>query len=126
MDYDKSKVDELTLALMLLTSFTEYGVTRSWKGYDWDTMGRLHAAGLIHDPVGTGFSRATKPEYVKEFALLVGDVMAEAEFIRCWLLLHDADEAPVIVAGESYGSSRAGRVGYAVLKRGFNVVGRSE
>lgn len=75
------------------------------------------------DPVGTGFSRATKPEYVKEFALLVGDVMAETEFIRSWLLLHDADEAPVIVAGESYGSSRAGRVGYAVLKRGFNVAG---
>ena len=75
------------------------------------------------DPVGTGFSRATKPEYVKEFALLVGDVMAEAEFIRSWLLLHDADESPVIVAGESYGSSRAGRVGYAVLKRGFNVAG---
>jgi carboxypeptidase C (cathepsin A) len=75
------------------------------------------------DPVGTGFSRATKPEYVKEFALLVGDVMAETEFIRSWLLLHDADDAPVIVAGESYGSSRAGRVGYAVLKRGFNVAG---
>ncbi len=75
------------------------------------------------DPVGTGFSRATKPEYVKEFALLVGDVMAEAEFIRSWLLLHDAEESPVIVAGESYGSSRAGRVGYAVLKRGFNVAG---
>jgi carboxypeptidase C (cathepsin A) len=75
------------------------------------------------DPVGTGFSRATKSEYVKEFALLVGDVMAETEFIRDWLLLHDADDAPVIVAGESYGSSRAGRVGYAVMKRGFNVAG---
>lgn len=75
------------------------------------------------DPVGTGFSRATKAEYVKEFALLVGDVMAETEFIRSWLLTHDAEDAPVIVAGESYGSSRAGRVGYAVLKRGFNVAG---
>ena len=75
------------------------------------------------DPVGTGFSRATRPEYVKEFAILVGDVMAEAEFIRSWLLLHDADGAPVIVVGESYGSSRAGRVGYAVLKRGINVCG---
>jgi len=75
------------------------------------------------DPVGTGFSRATKPEYVKEFALLVGDVMAEAEFIRCWLIQHDANTAPVFVAGESYGSSRAGRVGYAVLHRGFNVSG---
>lgn len=75
------------------------------------------------DPIGTGFSRATKPEYVKEFALLVGDVMAEAEFIRCWLLLHEAEQAPIVVAGESYGSSRAGRVGYQVLKRGFNVAG---
>ena len=83
----------------------------------WLTVSDL----VFIDPVGTGFSRATKPEYVKEFALLVGDVMAETEFIRSWLLLHDADTAPVIIAGESYGSSRAGRVGYAVLKRGFNV-----
>lgn len=73
------------------------------------------------DPVGTGFSRATKAEYVKEFAIIVGDVMAEAEFIRSWVLLHDAETAPLIIAGESYGSSRAGRVGYAVLKRGFNL-----
>jgi carboxypeptidase C (cathepsin A) len=75
------------------------------------------------DPVGTGFSRATKPEYVKEFAILVGDVMAETEFIRCWLLQHDADDAPVVVAGESYGSSRAGRVAYQALKRGIHVAG---
>jgi hypothetical protein len=29
MDCDKSKVDEMTLALMHLTSFSEYGVTAS-------------------------------------------------------------------------------------------------
>jgi hypothetical protein len=52
MDYDQSKVDEMTLALMFLTSFSEHGITRSWKGYDWDAMGRLHTAGLIQDPVG--------------------------------------------------------------------------
>ena len=52
MDYDKSKVDEFTLALMFLTTFAGYGATRSWKGYDWDTMERLHAAGLIENPVG--------------------------------------------------------------------------
>lgn len=75
------------------------------------------------DPVGTGFSRATKSEYVKEFALLVGDVMAETEFIRCWLLAHDAEDAPVVIAGESYGSSRAGRVAYQALKRGVHVAG---
>lgn len=52
MDYDRSKVDEMTLALMFLTSFSDEFNTRSWKGYDWETMNRLHAAGLIHDPVG--------------------------------------------------------------------------
>jgi hypothetical protein len=52
MDYDQSKVDEMTLALMFLTSFSEHSITRSWKGYDWEAMGRLHTAGLIHDPVG--------------------------------------------------------------------------
>ena len=51
MDYDQSKVDEMTLALMFLTSFSEHGITRSWKGFDWETMGRLHATGLIQDPV---------------------------------------------------------------------------
>ena len=78
---------------------------------------------VMVDPVGTGWSRATKPEYVKEFAILVGDVMAEAEFIRSWLLLHDSEEAPVFVAGESFGSGRAGRVGYQVLKKGVNLAG---
>lgn len=78
---------------------------------------------VLVDPVGTGWSRATKPEYVKEFAIIVGDVMAEAEFIRSWLLLHDAEESPVFIAGESFGSGRAGRVGYAVLKRGIKLAG---
>ena len=32
MDYDQSKVDEMTLALMFLTSFSEHSITRSWKG----------------------------------------------------------------------------------------------
>jgi carboxypeptidase C (cathepsin A) len=78
---------------------------------------------VMVDPVGTGWSRATKPEYVKEFAILVGDVMAVAEFTRSWLLLHDAENAPVFFAGESYGSGRAGRVGHAALKKGINVAG---
>lgn len=78
---------------------------------------------VMVDPVGTGWSRATKPEYVKEFAILVGDVMAEAEFIRSWLLLHDAEDAPVFIAGESFGSGRAGRVGHVALTKGIKVAG---
>ena len=52
MEYNRAKVDELTLALMFLTSFPDGGVTRSWKGYDWEAMNRLREAGCISDPVG--------------------------------------------------------------------------
>src|SRR4026207_188998 len=66
---------------------------------------------VMVDPVGTGWSRATKPEYVKEFAIIVGDVMAEAEFIRSWLLLHDAEGAPGFGGGGVWlGASGARRL----------------
>jgi len=50
MDYDKDKVDEVVLALLLLTSFKDPAGTRAWKGQDWGTMERLHAKGLLSDP----------------------------------------------------------------------------
>ena len=49
-DYDLEKVDEMVLALLYLTSFTEHGITRAWKGQDWDVLNRLHEKGLISDP----------------------------------------------------------------------------
>jgi hypothetical protein len=51
MEYDRDKVDEMTLALLRLTTFDEdqYG-TRAWKGHDWDALDRLHAKGYISDP----------------------------------------------------------------------------
>jgi hypothetical protein len=48
---DWSMVDEVTLALLSLTSFQEHGVTRAWKGHSWDVMNRLHQKGWISDPV---------------------------------------------------------------------------
>ena len=65
MDYDRSKVDEMTLALMFLTSFSEHDITRSWKGHDWDVMNRLHAAGWISDPVGKAKSVVLTQEGAK-------------------------------------------------------------
>jgi hypothetical protein len=49
---DWNKVDEVTLALLNLTSFKEHGIVRAWKGHDWDVMNRLYEKGWIHDPVG--------------------------------------------------------------------------
>ena len=52
MNYNTDKIDDVVLALLHLTSFTDYGMTRAWKGHDWDALGRLHEKGLIGDPVG--------------------------------------------------------------------------
>ncbi|MFP4381954.1 MAG: DUF6429 family protein [Candidatus Sumerlaeia bacterium] len=50
MEYDKDKVDEMVLALMRLGICEDkYGV-RTWKGFDWDAMDRLHEKGYISDP----------------------------------------------------------------------------
>lgn len=50
MECDRDKVDEITLALLWLTSFKDHGDVRAWKGQDWDTMERLHSKGYISDP----------------------------------------------------------------------------
>ena len=52
MEIDKEKVDELTLALLYLTTFeNRHGQVRAWKGHDWDVLNRLHESGYIDDPV---------------------------------------------------------------------------
>jgi uncharacterized protein DUF6429 len=50
MDYDTSKVDEVVLALLHLNAHTDHGITRAWKGFDWEAMDRLHTQGFISDP----------------------------------------------------------------------------
>ena len=50
MDYDKDKVDDMVLALLWLTTFTDRFEKRAWKSNDWDAMDRLYAKGYICDP----------------------------------------------------------------------------
>lgn len=49
MAIDTTKIDEATLALMLLGLHDHQ---RVWKGFDWDALDRLHQAGLISQPAG--------------------------------------------------------------------------
>ena len=48
MEIDRDKIDDAVLALLWLTLHDE---RRAWKGFDWDALERLHARGLIADPV---------------------------------------------------------------------------
>ncbi len=50
MAIDRAKVDEMTLALLHLTTFEERGGYRAWKGHAWEVLDRLHASGWISDP----------------------------------------------------------------------------
>jgi len=50
MEFDRDKVDEVTLALLWLTHFKEGGRVRAWKGHDFATMDRLHERDYISDP----------------------------------------------------------------------------
>jgi hypothetical protein len=63
---DWDKVDEVTMALLKLTSFTEHGFTRSWKGHNWDVMNRLYEKGWIHDPVGKAKSVVLTEEGIRQ------------------------------------------------------------
>lgn len=62
MGYDKEKVDELTLALLYLVMFDEKHATFAWKGFDWETMNRLHEKGYISNPKGKSKSVGVTPE----------------------------------------------------------------
>jgi hypothetical protein len=50
MAVNEDRIDEVILALLHLTSFTEQGLTRAWKSHDWDALNRLHQKGMIGDP----------------------------------------------------------------------------
>ncbi len=65
MKYDKNKVDEVTLALMQLTAFSEEEGTRAWKNYQWDSMDRLFEKGYISNPKGKARSVALTKEGIK-------------------------------------------------------------
>lgn len=49
MNLDQDKIDNAVLALLLLGL---HDGVRTWKGFDWETMNRLHEKGFISNPLG--------------------------------------------------------------------------
>ena len=54
MDLDYDKIDDMALALLYLTSFSEgkseFESHRAWKGIDWDVADRLFQKDWIGNP----------------------------------------------------------------------------
>jgi hypothetical protein len=74
MDIDTKKIDETVLALLHLTL---HDGTRAWKGFDWDTMNRLHQKGFISDPVGKAKSVVLTDEGLRESERLFNKLFAK-------------------------------------------------
>jgi hypothetical protein len=48
MEIDTDRIDDAALALLLLGL---HDGCRAWNGFNWQAMNRLHAKGMISDPV---------------------------------------------------------------------------
>jgi reactive intermediate/imine deaminase len=82
-----------------------------------------HTDLVFLDPVGTGYSRPAKVEYGPDFYQTLGDAESVAEFIRVYRNRFHAWDAPVFLAGESYGVTRAAHVADVLQRRGITVRG---
>lgn len=62
---------------------------------------------VLIDPISTGWSRTAEGENANEFHGYRKDVEAVAEVIRLWTTRHARWASPKLLAGESYGTTRA-------------------
>jgi len=71
MQLDSEKIDRAVLALLYLGVHEE---RRTWKGFDWDSMNRLHERGFISDPVGKAKSVILTDEGLRESRRLLEEL----------------------------------------------------
>lgn len=77
------------------------------------------------DPVGTGYSRAAKPELATKFFGVNGDIESVGEFIRLYLGRNDRWMSPLFLVGESYGTTRASGLSNWLFDHGIALNGIS-
>jgi len=75
------------------------------------------------DPVGTGYSRAARPELGAKFWGLDEDIAAMGEFIRLYLTRYSRWSSPLFIGGESYGTTRATGLSGYLADRGITLNG---
>lgn len=75
------------------------------------------------DTVGTGYSRALKPEVASKFFSLNGDIESVGEFIRMYLSKSERWSSPLFLVGESYGTTRASGLSNYLFEHGVGLNG---
>jgi hypothetical protein len=74
MELDHAKIDDAVLALLQLGLHDDY---RAWKGFDWDSLGRLHEQGYISDPVGKAKSVVFTEEGLERSSRLLEELFGK-------------------------------------------------
>jgi carboxypeptidase C (cathepsin A) len=75
------------------------------------------------DTVGTGYSRAMKPEFGAKFFSVNGDIESIGEFIRMYLNRSERWSSPLFLVGESYGTTRVSGLSNHLFERGIALNG---
>lgn len=75
------------------------------------------------DPVGTGYSRAARPDLASKFFGVNGDIESVGEFIRMYLGRNERWTAPLFLVGESYGTTRASGLSNWLFDHGIALNG---
>lgn len=75
------------------------------------------------DPVGTGYSRASRPDVATRFFSLNGDLESVGEFIRMYLGRNERWASPLFLVGESYGTTRAAGLSNLLFEKGIGLNG---
>ena len=76
MPLDLSKIDDATLALLVLGLHDD---RRAWKGFDWDAMERLHEKGYLSNPRGKAKSVLFTEEGLKRAERLLQELFGRQE-----------------------------------------------
>ena len=76
-----------------------------------------HTDLVFIDPVSTGYSRAVNGEKPEDYHGYQGDIDSVGEVIRLWTTRNGRWMSPKFLAGESYGSTRAGALALHLQNR---------
>ena len=71
---------------------------------------------VLIDPIGTGWSRAVKPDDAKHFWNVAGDASAMAKAIALYVARNNRTASPKYLFGESYGGLRAAKTARALQR----------
>ena len=73
MELDDDKIDRAVLALLYLGI---HDGARAWKGFDWDSLNRLHEQGFISNPRGKAKSVVFTEEGLSEARRLLEELFS--------------------------------------------------